>query len=321
MVSKIDPRVIYHASQVLMRSENRGRTWTAISPDLTNPDDRTQGYGGGPITNEGAGRRSLQHDLLRRRSAEGQEHAVDRQRRRRGPDDARRRKELEENCLPGMADAQINAMEISPHDPGTVYIAATRYKWNDMAPYIFKTTDYGQTWTKLVDGIPAESWAHVVREDPVRKNLLYAGTETGVFISFDGGAKWQPFQLNLPVTPVNDLKIHDGDLVAATSGRAFWILDDLSPLRELNAGMAKEPVHLFTPRAAIRANLGGGPGGGPRDTALGKNPPAGAIIDFSVAKAGSVAIEIHRFRRQSGQQNIEHHRQSGNEPDHVGPAL
>jgi hypothetical protein len=133
----------------------------------------------------------------------------------------------------------------------------------------------------------------VVREDPVRKNLLYAGTETGVFVSFDGGAKWQPFQMNLPVTPVNDLKIHSNDLIAATSGRAFWILDDLSPLRELNASVAKEPVHLFTPQPAIRANLGAGQGGGPRDTDLGKNPPAGAILDFSVAKAGSVVLEIH----------------------------
>jgi photosystem II stability/assembly factor-like uncharacterized protein len=293
MVSKIDPRVIYHASQVLMRSENRGRTWTAISPDLTNPDDRTQGYGGGPITNEGAGGEVYNTIYYVAEAPKdkntlwtGSDDGVVQMTRDGG-------KNWKKITLPGMADAQINAMELSPHDPGTVYIAATRYKWNDMAPYIFKTTDYGQTWIKLVEGIPAESWAHVVREDPVRKNLLYAGTETGVFISFDGGAKWQPFQLNLPVTPVNDLKIHSGDLLAATSGRAFWILDDLSPLREMNAGVAKEPVHLFAPRPAIRADLNAGPGGGPRDAALGKNPPAGAILDYSVAKAGSVTIEIH----------------------------
>src|SRR5580704_8870802 len=248
MVSRIDPRVIYHASQVLMRSENRGRTWAAISPDLTHPDDRTQGYGGGPITNEGAGGEVYDTIYYVAESPKdkntlwtGSDDGVVQMTR----DGGKNWKKIE---LPGMADAQINAMELSPHDPGTVYIAATRYKWNDMAPYIFKTTDFGQTWTKLVDGIPAESWAHVVREDPVRRNLLYAGTETGVFVSFDGGAKWQPFQMNLPLTPVNDLKIHADDLVAATSGRAFWILDDLSPLRELNAALSKDTVHLFQPR-------------------------------------------------------------------------
>jgi photosystem II stability/assembly factor-like uncharacterized protein len=293
MVSKIDPRVVYHASQVLMRSENRGRTWTQISPDLTNPDDRTQGYGGGPITNEGAG--GEVYDTIYYVA----ESPKDKNTLWTGSDDGVVEvtrdggKNWKKIVLPGMADAQINAMEVSSHDAGTVYVAATRYKWNDMAPYIFKTTNFGETWTKLVDGIPAESWAHVVREDPVRKNLLYAGTETGVFVSFDGGAKWQPFQLNLPVTPVNDLKIHHDDLLAATSGRAFWILDDLSALRDLNASVAQEPVHLFPPRPAIRANLGGAPGGGPRDTALGRNPPAGAILDFSVAKAGPVTIEIH----------------------------
>jgi photosystem II stability/assembly factor-like uncharacterized protein len=293
LVSKIDPRVIYHASQVLMRSENRGRTWAPISPDLTNPDDRTQGYGGGPITNEGAGGEVYNTIYYVAESPKdkntlwtGSDDGVVEMTRDAG-------KSWKKIALPGLADAQINAIELSPHDPGTVYIAATRYKWNDMAPYIFKTTDFGQSWTKLIDGIPAGSWAHVVREDPVKKNLLYAGTETGVYISFDGGAKWQPLQMNLPVTPVNDLKIHSDDLVAATSGRAFWILDDLSPLRELNASVAKEPVHLFQPRPAIRANLGAGQGGGPRDAALGKNPPAGAILDFTVAKAGSVVIEIH----------------------------
>jgi len=294
LVSKLDPRVIYHASQVLMRSENRGRTWTQISPDLTHPDDRTQGFGGGPITNEGAGGEVYDTIFYVAESPKdkntlwtGSDDGVVQMTRDGG-------KTWKQIALPsGMADAQINAMELSPHDPGTIYIAATRYKWNDMAPYIFKTTDFGQTWTKLVDGIPAESWAHVVREDPVRRNLLYAGTETGAFVSFDGGAKWQPLQLNLPVTPVNDLKVHSDDLVAATSGRAFWILDDLAPLREVNASVANEPLHLFQPRPAIRANLAAGPGGGPRDAALGKNPPAGAILDFSVAKAGSVAVEIH----------------------------
>jgi photosystem II stability/assembly factor-like uncharacterized protein len=293
IVSNSDPKVLYHASQVLMRSENQGRTWTQISPDLTHPDDKTQGYGGGPITNEGAGGEVYDTiyyvaEALKDKNTlwTGSDDGVVQMTRDGG-------KNWKKVALPGMADAQINAIEISPFDPATIYIAATRYKWNDMAPYIFKSTDSGATWNKLVDGIPAESWAHVVREDPEKKDLLYAGTETGVFVSFNGGAKWQPLQLNLPTTPVNDLKIHTGDLVAATSGRAFWILDDLTPLRQMSPVVAQEPVHLFTPRVAIRATFGGGFGGGlGPDNALGKNPPSGAILDFSVAKAGPVTIEI-----------------------------
>jgi len=178
---------------------------------------------------------------------------------------------------------------VSPHDAGTVYVAATRYKWNDMAPYIFKSTDYGKTWEKRVDGVPAESWAHVVREDPVRKDLLYAGTEHGIFVSFNGGRTWQSLQLNLPVTPVTDLQVHrSGDLVAATSGRAFWILDDVSPLRQAAENLG--PVHLFQPRAAVRTNLGAA--GANLPPRLGKNPPAGAILDFYLAKEGTVKLEI-----------------------------
>ena len=140
-----------------------------------------------------------------------------------------------------------------------------------------------------MDGIPVDSWAHVVREDPVRKDLLYAGTENGIFVSFNGGRKWQSLQLNLPVTPVNDLQVHpSGDLVAATSGRAFWILDDLSPLRQAQANIG--PVHLFQPREAVRTSLGSaGPNLPPR---LGKNPPAGAILDFYVAKEEPAKLEI-----------------------------
>jgi len=291
LVSKIDPRVLYHASQVLMRSENQGRTWAQISPDLTHPDDKTQGYGGGPITNEGAGG-EVYDTIFYVAEAPSDQYTL-----WTGSDDGviemtrNGGKNWKKIALPGMADAQINAIEISPHNPATIYIAATRYKWNDMAPYIFKSTDSGATWTKLVDGIPAESWAHVVREDPEKKDLLYAGTETGVFVSFNGGANWRPLQLNLPVTPVNDLKIHSGDLIAATSGRAFWILDDLAPLRQMNAAIAQEPLHLFTPRPAILAFFGGG-FSTENNAAIGKNPPAGAILDFSVSKAGPATIEI-----------------------------
>jgi photosystem II stability/assembly factor-like uncharacterized protein len=289
VVSQHDPKVIYHGSQILTRSDNRGRTWKEISPDLTHPDDKTQGYGGTPITNEGAG--GEVYDTLYYVA----ESPQDKNTLWTGSDDGMlnvtrdQGKTWTKMTLPGAADAQINAIELSPHSAGTVYVAATRYKWNDMAPYIFKSADYGKTWEKLADGIAAESWAHVVREDPVRKDLLYAGTEHGIYVSFNGGRKWQSLQLNLPVTPVNDLQIHrNGDLVAATSGRAFWILDDLSPLRQ--AAEKLEPVHIFQPRPAIRTNLGSA--GVTLPPRLGKNPPAGAILDFYLEKEGPAKLEI-----------------------------
>ena len=289
VVSRHDPKVIYHGSQVLTRSENRGRNWKDISPDLTHPDDKTQGYGGAPITNEGAGGEVYNTLYYVAESPKDKNTLWT------GSDDGALSltrdggKTWTRMTLPGAVDAQINAIEVSPHDAGTVYVAATRYKWNDMAPYIFKSTDYGKTWEKRVDGVPAESWAHVVREDPVRKDLLYAGTEHGIFVSFNGGRTWQSLQLNLPVTPVTDLQVHrSGDLVAATSGRAFWILDDVSPLRQAAENLG--PVHLFQPRAAVRTNLGAA--GANLPPRLGKNPPAGAILDFYLAKEGTVKLEI-----------------------------
>jgi len=279
LVSKHDPKVIYHASQILLRSEDRGLSWKEISPDLTKPDDKTQGPGGGPITNEGAGGETYNtihyaiespHDknTLYTGSDDGQIHLT--------RDGGKTWKKLP---LPEVDGAQINAIEVSPHDAGTAYLAATRYKFNDFTPHFFKTTDFGATWTRIVDGIPADSWARVVREDPVRKGLLYAGTETGAFVSFNGGEKWQPLQMNLPLTPVTDLQVHGNDLVAATSGRAFWILDDLSPLRQAKP---LSEVHLFKPAKAIRTSLNfATPPNAPR---LGKNPPAGAAIDFYIPK-------------------------------------
>ena len=126
----------------------------------------------------------------------------------------------------------INAIEVSPHDKATAYIATTRYKFNDHAPGLYKTTDYGNTWTKINNGLPANAFTRVVREDDVRRDLLFAGTELGLFISWNGGKDWSPFQLNLPITPITDLRVHKGNLIAATSGRAFWILDDLSVIRQ-----------------------------------------------------------------------------------------
>ena len=144
------------------------------------------------------------------------------------------------STLPGIPDARISAIDPSPHDTATAYVAATRFQFDDVKPYLFKTTDWGKTWTRLGADLPA--WTRVVREDPGRKGLLYAGTEVGVFVSFDDGVHWRPLQSKLPLTPINDLLVHDGDLVAATSGRSVWMLDDLAPLRQLDPASEASPA-------------------------------------------------------------------------------
>jgi len=290
VVSRHDSKVVYHASQILLRSEDRGITWREISPDLTRPDDKTQGPGGGPITNEGAGGETYNTIYY------VVESPHDRNTLWIGTDDGQIQltrdagKTWKKMTLPDLGDAQINAIEVSPHDAGTAYLAATRYKFNDFTPHFYKTSDFGASWNRITEGIPADSWAHVVREDPVRKGLLYAGTETGVFVSFNGGAKWEPLQLNLPLTPVNDLQVNGKDLVIATSGRAFWILDDVSPLRQ--AAESITGVHLFQPAPAIRTTLNV-PSPAQLPPRLGKNPPPGAILDFYLPRTGDkVTLEI-----------------------------
>ena len=148
----------------------------------------------------------------------------------------------------------VSMIEASPHDPGTAYMAATRYKLDDNRPILYRTNDYGQTWKEISGGIPEHDYTRVIREDPARRGLLYVGTETGVYVSFDEGGSWQPLQLNLPVTPVHDLVIKDNDLVAATHGRSFWILDDLTQLHQMADDLAERPVYLMEPRAAYRLN-------------------------------------------------------------------
>jgi hypothetical protein len=169
----------------------------------------------------------------------------------------------------------INSIDPSPFDKGTAYVAGTSYKSDDFRPYLFKTTDYGATWSKITNGIAADHFTRVVRSDKRRKGLLYAGTERGMYVSFDDGASWQSLQLNLPIVPITDLAVRDDDLIAATQGRSFWILDDLSPLQQIaNASAA---VHLFTPRPAWRMG-----GSTPERLPLlaGKNPPQGIVVNY-----------------------------------------
>ena len=283
VVSQHDPRVIYHGGNVLLRSADRGRTWTEVSPDLTRDEDDKQGPGGGPITNEGAGGEIYNTIMYVAESPhDAQTIWV-------GSDDGlvhvtRNGGMQWENVTPGdVEEGIVNAIELSPHNPAAAYIAFTRYKFNDFTPYIYKTDDYGQSWRQVVTGIASEAHVRVVREDPVRRGLLYAGTEAGLYASWDDGNQWQSLQLNMPVTPITDLKVQqrDNDLVAATGGRGFWILDDLSPLQQVIDHAVTARLHLLKPRDAYRVAGGGGFGGPASD--LGKNPPMGAVIDFYVA--------------------------------------
>lgn len=253
--SKHEPNTFYHAAQVLLRTRDMGKTWTEASPDLTRNDKTKQGKPGVPYTNEAVGAENYgtisyvaesphEKGVIWTGSDDGLVHLT-----RDGGANWR-------NVTPaGLPECLVNAIEVSPHDKGTAYIATTRYKFNDHRPELYKTTDYGATWTKITTGIPDTAFTRVVREDEARKDLLFAGTETGLFISWDGGKNWSPFQLNLPVTPITDLRIHQGDLIAATSGRSFWILDDLGLLRQYRPS-AQPVLHLYQPENAVLMNGG-----------------------------------------------------------------
>lgn len=171
----------------------------------------------------------------------------------------------------------INSIEPSAFDEGTCYVAATRYKLGDFEPYLYKTTDYGQTWTKITNGINKEHFTRVVREDPKRKGLLYAGTETGMYVSFDDGANWSPFQMNLPIVPITDLTIKENNLIVATQGRSLWILDDLTVLHQLDAAKKTESSILYQPKDSYRTK--GRASSKPSKTA-GQNHPNGVISHF-----------------------------------------
>jgi photosystem II stability/assembly factor-like uncharacterized protein len=292
VVSQFDPNTIYHAANVLLRSRDRGRSWEEMSPDLTRAEDEKLGYGGGPITNEGAGgeiygtlayvaESPLQEGLIWTGSDDGLVHLT-----RDGGGSW-------SNVTPeGLPEGLVNAVDPSPHDPAKAYIAFSRYKFDDFSPVAFKTEDYGESWTLITEGIEPEHWVRVVREDPVRPGLLYAGTEAGIYVSFDDGDSWQSLQLDLPLTPITDLQVQisRNDLVASTSGWGFWVLDDLSVLQQASAAAGRR-AHLFQNRDAYRAVGLGGSRNAPN---TGKNPPEGAVLDFFLEEIpeGPVSLEV-----------------------------
>ncbi|MEM7297186.1 MAG: glycosyl hydrolase, partial [Bacteroidota bacterium] len=283
-----DPNTIYHAGNVLFKTTDGGLNWETISPDLTRNDSTRQGPGGGPYTNEAAGGENYNTIMYLVESQHEQGVLWS------GSDDGlvyltRDGGKNWNNVTPkGLPEGIINSIDISPHDPGSAYITVMRYKWNDLSPYVYRTKDYGSSWTKITSGFnDPNGFVRVVREDPKVKGLLYAGTETGLYVSFNDGESWDQLQLNLPVVPINDLTIRQNDLVAATAGRSFWILDDLSPIQQ-SKGVFASKTMLYTPKPQYRILGGSAP------LEAGKNPPTGITFSYFLEEElpDSVRIEV-----------------------------
>jgi len=290
----LDPNTLYLGAQVILKTTDGGLHWDSASPDLTGARPGTPDEG--PLTVENAGPRghAVVYTIAPSPVKEGVIWA--------GTDDgliqrttdggAHWRNVTPEDLKPW---SKISVIDASYADANTAYAAVDRHRLDDINPYIYRTHDGGEHWDLVVDGIPYGAFVRAVRADPEKPGLLYAGTELGVYVSFDDGGHWQPLQLNLPVSPVRDLAVHGSDLVAATHGRAFWILDDVTPLRQLTAGVVKESAHLFRPAPAVRLRRSEN-----NDTPLppeephGENPPAGAIIDYWLGSspAGPVKLDI-----------------------------
>jgi photosystem II stability/assembly factor-like uncharacterized protein len=306
-ISPHPPHAVYQGSQFVHRSTDRGMSWTVISPDLTlqRPQPAPGAFHGHRV--DGAGRadrtgradradhgKAVVYSIAPSPVRDGAIWA--------GTDNGLVHLTLDEGRTwrdvtpPGLPEwSMVSLVEASRHDAGTAYVAIDRHQMDDLRPYALRTRDYGKSWTPIAAGIAGTAYVHAVREDPERRGLLYAGTESGVYVSFDDGDHWQTLQLNLPAASVRDVAVHGDDLIAATHGRSFWVLDGLAPLRQLDAAAVASPAHLFTPAAALRKRRGENRETPlPPETPAGSNPPAGALIDYWLAAepAGEVTLEI-----------------------------
>ena len=291
-VSLQDRNEIFHGSQHVMRSKDRGETWEEMSPDLTTNTPEHQDYSGGPINHDITGVEIYNtvfaitpsphtQGTVWAGTDDGRVHIT--------RDDGDTWQEITPSDCPQYGT--VNHIEVSTHQAGRAFLAVQKYRFDDFKPYIFMTNNYGKTWKTLTNGsngIPDDYPVRVVREDPDKKGLLYAGTEFGLFVSFNEGQNWQPLQMNMPITPITDLRVHQKDLVMSTQGRSFWILDDVSPLHELNSEIASANAHLFEPRTAYRMNALAS-----RGEYSPEQRPKGALIYYNLKdKEEVVNIEI-----------------------------
>lgn len=292
-VSPHDRQEIYHGSQYVHRSRDMGETWEVISPDLTTQTPEHLEYSGGPINHDITGVEIYntvfeivpdpeQEGVIWAGTDDGRVHIT--------RNDGKSWTEITPKNMPEYGT--VNKIDLSAHAPGRAFMAVHKYRFDDMRPYIFMTENYGKSWTLLTDGtngIPADYPTRVVREDPDREGLLYAGTEYGMFVSFDEGKNWQSLQRDLPVVPVTDLRVHQKDLVLSTQGRSYWILDDISPLHEISDQLAQNEMHLFDPRPAYKVNEGGS-GGLAELTPEPK--PSGATIYYHLRDSAEGPVQI-----------------------------
>lgn len=281
------PKRLYAAGNHLFATENEGRSWEQISPDLTTNDKSKQASSGGPITKDNTGveyyctiftaaESEYEKDLLWTGSDDGLVHV------------SKNGGKNWENVTPKDCPKWImwNCVDADPFKKGAAYFVGTRYKLDDFAPYIYKTEDYGKTWKRIDNGIPRNHFSRALRADKKRPGLLYAGTEYGMYISYDDGMNWKPFQLNLPVVPITDLTIKENDLIVGTQGRSIYILDDLSVVQQHNEAIMAKSLHVFSPYAAYRMQgRGGDRGGSGSQKNVGENPPNGIVIPYYIKNA------------------------------------
>lgn len=287
-----DPKKLYAGSNHLHVTTNGGQSWEVISPDLTRNDPETIKSSGGPITQDNTGAEYYANIFVITESPYTENEIWT------GSDDGlvyltKDGGKTWENVTPPMASKNnmMNSIDVNPFVKGGAYVVGTSYKFGDNTPYIYKTEDYGKTWKLITHGIPDEEFVRVVRADPKRKGLLYAGTEKGMWVSFDDGASWSAFQLNLPPVPIHDLAVKEDNLIAATHGRSFWMIDDLTPLHQMSKEIEAKKSYLFKPMPSYR--MAGGSGWGRRDARLeGENHPGGVMMHYYVATGGNEEVSI-----------------------------
>jgi hypothetical protein len=313
---------LYTASNVLHVTMDEGQSWEIISPDLTRNDPTKLGSSGGPITQDNtsveyyctifAATESYHEEgVIWTGSDDGLIHVT--------RDAGKNWKNVTPPNMPEWM--MINSIEINPFEKGGVYVAGTKYKLGDFKPYLYMTTDYGATWKEITKGIADNHFTRVVRADPKRKGLLYAGTETGMYLSFDNGSSWKPFQQNLPIVPITDLAIKDNNLIAATQGRSFWVIDDLTVLHQLSPAIEQQAFHLYKPMAAYR--MGGGRG--QTSKTQGTNHPGGVLVHYFVedtAQSDTIRISFKEINGQLIKTYSTHHDKEANESKlNVKPGL